>query len=801
MPSRDGTVSAPIKSPRSRSWSAIAAAVAATALAFHPFWNRSVVFRDSLQTFAPYKALVARSLAAGETTTWYPWSFLGMPFVGNVEAGWYYPLNLLYVVLPFEPAHRLFILVHYPLAAVFMMVFLRGRGLDRGPALLGGLAYALSGAMVCQHATVTMLIGAAWAPLALTFAARALQGALAWAVAAGGVIALQVYAGDPQTALVTATIVAVSSALAATARARRSHAVGVLTATAVSSALLSAAQSIPTWDLMRRTVRGAGIDLAESTIFSFHPGRIVELVWPTPFGALWPDTDFWGRFALDGPYDNPWSITNYMGLPVIALAVIGVVSTAHRGGRRLALAAGAFFLVALGGNAPVYGLMHRVVPLFDLFRYPEKFMVGVAACVAIAAALGLQSLVRDAETRPTALERRARMLLIVTVVLLGLGLVVWPRIVEGATGQGPGGAVRDAAIAHLRAGGIEILLVGLVVGGIGIAVARKLLDPRAAYGILLAVLVVDWSVATVRRMPTGPADLFDERPLAATIIAPQGRPALGGSRVFREAMKFRDLGEKRDPRALVRQRVWERETLVRNIDAMEGFEDLVGYSSSKLLGGLELLKSNLTPPMLETLNVGWVLSAYGRQPIEGVRSEVVYSSRENDLTVTRLPDARPRAYWVPTAIVVRDDREAIAALRVPERAGLVAIQDEPDLVEPDRTPAALLRPARVVSYEPERVVVESDADRDGWLVLSDRHDPGWVARVDDEPAPIRRANVLVRAVRVPSGRHLVTFEYRPIAAWTGCAMSALAWVAAFAWWGLAVARWRKRAPTVANADR
>jgi uncharacterized membrane protein YfhO len=48
-------------------------------------------------------------------------------------------------------------------------------------------------------------------------------------------------------------------------------------------------------------------------------------------------------------------------------------------------------------------------------------------------------------------------------------------------------------------------------------------------------------------------------------------------------------------------------------------------------------------------------------------------------------------------------------------------------------------------------------------VLNDVWHPWWRARVDGAPAPLVRANVLFRAVRVPPGRHEVRIEFAPVA--------------------------------------
>jgi uncharacterized membrane protein YfhO len=65
----------------------------------------------------------------------------------------------------------------------------------------------------------------------------------------------------------------------------------------------------------------------------------------------------------------------------------------------------------------------------------------------------------------------------------------------------------------------------------------------------------------------------------------------------------------------------------------------------------------------------------------------------------------------------------------------------------------------VTAYENERVEIEVEAPREGWLVLLDRWAPGWSARIDGQPARILRADYLFRAVRVAPGRHLVNFAY------------------------------------------
>ncbi len=58
------------------------------------------------------------------------------------------------------------------------------------------------------------------------------------------------------------------------------------------------------------------------------------------------------------------------------------------------------------------------------------------------------------------------------------------------------------------------------------------------------------------------------------------------------------------------------------------------------------------------------------------------------------------------------------------------------------------------------------------MVLLDTFFPGWVASVDGRPAPIFRADYLMRAVYLPAGAHTVTFEYQPLAFTWGLGLAA-----------------------------
>ena len=111
--------------------------------------------------------------------------------------------------------------------------------------------------------------------------------------------------------------------------------------------------------------------------------------------------------------------------------------------------------------------------------------------------------------------------------------------------------------------------------------------------------------------------------------------------------------------------------------------------------------------------------------------------------------AVPRAYLVGEGRPAPNAWAAFAMVKHPSFDPRQAV-----VLEEAGSPATAEAPlaaatAAIVVDTPDRVVVETKADRAAWLVLNDTYGPGWEAWMDDQPAPIRRANGLVRAVAVP----------------------------------------------------
>ena len=150
----------------------------------------------------------------------------------------------------------------------------------------------------------------------------------------------------------------------------------------------------------------------------------------------------------------------------------------------------------------------------------------------------------------------------------------------------------------------------------------------------------------------------------------------------------------------------------------------------------------------------------------------------DDVQIYENPRALPRAWLVPKVEVVSAE-EALRQIRGeskqpfdPRETALLEVDDKARLDLPRGNFEAPAE-ARIVSYEPTRLVIETVADKPAALVVSEISYPGWEATIDGQPTTSFTANYLLRAVIAPEGRHRVEMRYTAPAARRGAIISAL----------------------------
>ena len=138
----------------------------------------------------------------------------------------------------------------------------------------------------------------------------------------------------------------------------------------------------------------------------------------------------------------------------------------------------------------------------------------------------------------------------------------------------------------------------------------------------------------------------------------------------------------------------------------------------------------------------------------------------------------PRAY-VTSSVTSGSAAQALSALA----AGLdpwetTFVEGPPRAVRSAPREPSELRPAQIVAYLPDRVVLKAYAEGPAWLVLTDTYFPGWRATVDGRGVPIAAANFAFRAVPLPAGESTVEMVYEPASYRLGLFLGLLSLMAA-----------------------
>lgn len=155
--------------------------------------------------------------------------------------------------------------------------------------------------------------------------------------------------------------------------------------------LLAAAQLLPTLELSRLSVRSGGLPYREAVSFSLRPWKLHLTLLP-PFGV-----------DLSQVFGEAYSeYVAYLGLLGLGLALFGLLREWRQRpqARFFALLAGLGLFLGLGGFNPIYFILYIVVPGFDLFRAPARWMLLYAFGMAMLAGIGMERISNIKLPRP-----------------------------------------------------------------------------------------------------------------------------------------------------------------------------------------------------------------------------------------------------------------------------------------------------------------------------------------------------------------------------------------------------------------
>ncbi len=150
-------------------------------------------------------------------------------------------------------------------------------------------------------------------------------------------------------------------------------------------------------------------------------------------------------------------------------------------------------------------------------------------------------------------------------------------------------------------------------------------------------------------------------------------------------------------------------------------------------------------PVLNMLNTRWII--VGTQ--DGRKIPVAN------------PWAAGNAWYVDAVQYVQDADAELAALHsLNPKHTAVADRRFQDILGNQAAPDSTAR-VTLTDYEANRLAYEATSAKGGVIVFSDIYYPGWTCTVDGQETPVGRADYVLRAIRIPAGKHQIVMSFDP----------------------------------------
>jgi len=130
-----------------------------------PFKNSLIT--DPVRQQYPWKLLAIEQIKQGKLPVWNPYSFSGAPLLANFQSGVFYPLNIIFFLLPFSQGWGVYILMQFLLGGIFMYLYLNNLKISKTSSLFGSLVFTFSGVFIAWGWWGNIIHTLLWLPFLL----------------------------------------------------------------------------------------------------------------------------------------------------------------------------------------------------------------------------------------------------------------------------------------------------------------------------------------------------------------------------------------------------------------------------------------------------------------------------------------------------------------------------------------------------------------------------------------------------------------------------------------------------------
>ena len=391
---------------------------------------------DLVSFLFPTYRFAAATLHQGWWPLWNPALYGGAPHIGDIQAGFLYPPNLLLFLLkpdfPYVALQWLGIGHIWFVGAGMYLLLARGLRVRRLAALTGALAFMFSDVFLVHFGNLNFNAVASWLPWVFwafwpiangkshiaSSGGKSAVSYLGRAALAGVLLAVATLAGHIQATLFIVLALAIYTALWLWLNREEPgpgrRALGALVSLSVCllvTLFLTAPIVFPALQLTGYTAR-AGWDYTQAAGYSLAPAQWIGWLIPGFFGR--GPQFHWGAW--------PRVEVGYIGIFTLILAGLALALRRERRTWAWVGLAGISFLLALGIYAIPHGWL-TLLPGFGQLRAPARLVLLTDFALAALAAIGLDAVLRPLEgAARAAFEKVWRLVAYALAAVLAIGV-------------------------------------------------------------------------------------------------------------------------------------------------------------------------------------------------------------------------------------------------------------------------------------------------------------------------------------------------------------------------------------------
>ncbi|RME03537.1 MAG: hypothetical protein D6805_06240 [Planctomycetota bacterium] len=703
------------------------------------FGGKVPFFRDFYFYNFPNITFHSWAFQKGELPFWNPYLQCGTPFLADATNACFYPFQWIFLFFRFEDAVRFFFLSHFIIAFLNSYFLARSYGVRPPGAYFTAITFTFSGYFV-SVINLMKFRAIVWIPLLFGIWKKLelAQGRQRWRWGGGGgiVFGLMVLSGDIFASYFTAIFLFFH--LLAYRRKKPKEFFKFYFFIMGLGAAISACQWVPTFFLLQSAQLSQY--KASGDFWNLELIRLPLFLIPGLFGL---DPHLTHYVEDSNMFSISWTTSVYFGLGAVCLAIWASVRLKGQQRRYLetnfwVILALVSFLISLGSYTPLYGILQEVLPFFKKFRYPEKFLFWLTLSASLLAGKGLDMLFPAREFAKGHL-----------ISFLAISILVWwilplPELAPVYRGK----ELFVSQKALLRFASLFFLL----------CVALFWRRSSLALALVLGISLGDLLSLHQRELPLASPRIYN-----LTISSPLPKPKLYSFRISRFPKDHLMLGNQQ-PSVPVMLQIG-RETMGLNLSAAYGYETADGYSTFAFLRWYKLKETLEAVSFYKMTNTHYLISPYEKKPLFSSiqlnpNFRLYYHSDQKGFAWYKTINPMPRYKFFYKAIFVKNLKEATKVIKRLPYSKMVVIEKQGEGRSWETT-VARHQNIRLVNYGYNFLQLELETSQPAWLLILDSYAPGWRAILDGEETEIYPANILFRAITVPSGRHYLRLFYIP----------------------------------------